>query len=49
MIPAYAAAAVHFKNDVNTPNIRLAKMDATLNKPLASKYGVSGFPTIILF
>ena len=49
MAPAYAKAAAHFKNDPNTPNTRLAKVDATVHKELASRFRVSGFPTLRFF
>jgi hypothetical protein len=31
MAPAYAKAAEKFKNDPNTPNVRLAKVDCTVH------------------
>jgi protein disulfide-isomerase-like protein len=49
MAPAYAAAAAHFKNDPTTPNVRLAKVDCTVEKAVAEKYGVKGFPTLKWF
>ena len=49
MAPAYAKAAAHFKNDPATPNVRLAKLDATIHKSVSSKFGVKGFPTLKFF
>jgi protein disulfide-isomerase A1 len=46
MAPAYATAAGHFSS---TDNIRLAKVDATIHKELATTYGVKGFPTLLFF
>jgi hypothetical protein len=46
MAPAYAEAAAHFKS---TPNVRLAKLDATVHKETSSKFGVKGFPTLKFF
>lgn len=46
MAPAYAAAS---KNFLSSENIRLAKVDATIHKALATKYDVKGFPTILFF
>lgn len=43
MAPAYSKAAAHFKS---TSNVRLAKVDATVEKDLASRHKVSGYPTI---
>jgi len=49
MAPAYSAAAGRFKNDPNTPNVRIAKVDCTIHKDLASRFGVQGFPTLKFF
>lgn len=35
--------------DPNNLNVRLGKVDATLQRDLASKYSVSGYPTILYF
>jgi len=49
MAPAYSAAAARFKNDPNTANVRIAKVDCTVHKELATKFDVKGFPTIKFF
>jgi protein disulfide-isomerase-like protein len=45
MEPEWAKAAGLLKSD----GIRLAKVDATKEEKLAKEYGVTGFPTILLF
>ena len=47
LAPEYAAAAKKLME--NNPPIRIAKVDATANKNLASKFGVSGYPTMKYF
>ena len=47
LAPEYAAAAeVLAKND---PPLFIAKLDATVEKEVAEKYGIQGFPTLIFF
>lgn len=47
LAPEYAGAAeVLAKND---PPMFVAKVDATVEKDLAEKYGIQGFPTLIFF
>jgi protein disulfide-isomerase A6 len=46
LAPDYEKVANAF---VNEPNVVIAKIDADKHKDLASKYGVSGFPTIKFF
>ncbi|XP_073141368.1 protein disulfide isomerase-like 1-4 [Henckelia pumila] len=45
MAPEYAAAATELK----ATNVKLAKVDATLENELAEKYEVQGFPTVYFF
>lgn len=45
MAPEYAAAATELK----AVNVKLAKVDATLENELAEKYEVQGFPTVYFF
>lgn len=49
LAPEYAKAATELKN--HDPPIVLAKVDANeeKNKPLATKYGIRGFPTLKIF
>ena len=47
LAPEYAAAAeILAKED---PPQFLAKVDATVEKDVAEKYGIQGFPTLIFF
>ncbi|KZV35164.1 protein disulfide isomerase-like 1-4-like [Dorcoceras hygrometricum] len=45
MAPEYAAAATELK----AVNVKLAKVDATVENELAEKYEVQGFPTVYFF
>jgi len=47
LAPEYAAAAATLK--ANNPSVPLAKVDATENKELGSRFGVQGFPTLKWF
>lgn len=47
LAPEYAKAAKTLKN--KDPPIRIAKIDATENKESATKYGVTGFPSLKFF
>ncbi|CAG0883405.1 unnamed protein product [Darwinula stevensoni] len=46
LAPEYIKAAKELKGD---KDIALAKVDATLEKPLAQQYNIQGFPTLIFF
>lgn len=46
LIPTYEEVATTFKNDENCV---IAKVDADGNKEIASRFGVSGYPTIKFF
>ncbi|KAJ1347772.1 hypothetical protein KIN20_002925 [Parelaphostrongylus tenuis] len=46
LAPEYERAAKYLKAQGTT--IKLAKVDATVEKDLASKYGVEGFPTLMI-
>lgn len=47
MAPAYAKLARRMKEDKN--GVPIAKVDATVENELGTKYGVKGFPTLKLF
>ena len=44
MAPVFKQAAARLE-----PNVRLAKVDTERNKELASRLGISGIPTLVLF
>jgi protein disulfide-isomerase-like protein len=46
LTPIWEKLSSVFKNE---PNLVIANLDADANKDLATKYGVSGFPTLIYF
>jgi len=46
LAPEYEAAAGLLRN--NVPNLRLAKVDATVHSELAEKFEVEGYPTLKL-
>ena len=47
MAPAYASLAKRMKEEENS--VPIMKVDATVEKELAEKYGVQGFPTLKFF
>lgn len=47
LAPEYAAAAGVLAN--NDPPYALAKVDATVNKKLKKRFGISGFPQLYFF
>ncbi|CAF1008000.1 unnamed protein product [Didymodactylos carnosus] len=47
LAPAYAAAATQLKD--SDSDIKLAKVDATVEQDLGQKYGIKGYPTIKFF
>ena len=47
MAPELEAAAGVLKDD--TPPIQIAKVDATEEKDLGTRFGVSGYPTLFIF
>lgn len=47
MAPAYSKLAEKMKNQEN--GIPIAKVDATIEKDLAEKYQIQGFPTLKMF
>jgi len=47
LAPEYAKAAQALAN--TNPNVRLAKIDCTVEKELASRFGIKGFPTLKFF
>nr|KAG5703827.1 hypothetical protein BaRGS_031461 [Batillaria attramentaria] len=49
LTPEYAKAATKLKENEDTQNIRLGKVDATVESKLAEKFEVRGYPTIKFF
>lgn len=47
LAPEYQKVAEHFNKEGS--DVSIAKVDATKESELASKYGVEGFPTLLLF